>query len=72
MLGVFANSAIIQYVEDPYGCKKTNDSAFICPWNLDRAKEPGHAKFNERVLLWPIHMMDTLTRISEGESPYPN
>ncbi len=71
ILGVFANGAIIQYVEDPFGCRQGDESFFVCPWSPERENDAGHDDFNERVLLWPIHMMDTLKRVSEEESPYP-
>jgi hypothetical protein len=49
MLGVFANGAVIQYTEDPYGCKKDSSVFFICPWSPERERDPNQREITRRM-----------------------
>jgi hypothetical protein len=73
MLGVFANGAVIQYVEDPYGCKtnSSSGSVFICPWSPEREEDPNQREITRRMLLWPAYMVEMFANLSEDETPYP-
>jgi hypothetical protein len=71
MLGVFANGAVIQYTEDPYGCKKDSSIFFICPWSPEREEDPNQREITRRMLLWPAYMVDNFAKLVEDEPAYP-
>jgi hypothetical protein len=74
ILGVLANGAVIQYLEDPYGCRSSSSNVFFCPWNPDREEDPTQKAVTRRVLLWPAYMVQTFTKLAkdnETDNPYP-
>ena len=74
IFGVFVNGAIIQYREDPYGCRKESSNVFYCPWSPEREAESNQSEITQRVLLWPVHVADLFAKLAkdnETDNPYP-
>jgi len=67
ILGVFVNGAIIQYREDPYGCRKESSNVFFCPWNPEREGTANQSEITKRVLLWPVHVADLFVKAVEDD-----
>ena len=51
IFGVLVNGAIIQYREDPYGCRKESSNVFFCPWTPEREDNTNQSEITKRVLL---------------------
>ncbi len=69
ILGVVVNGAIIQYREDPYGCRKESSNVFFCPWNPEREGNTNQSEITQRLLLWPVHVADLFAKaVQEDES----
>ena len=69
IFGVFVNGAIIQYREDPYGCRKESSNVFYCPWSPEREGTSNQSEITKRVLLWPVHVADLFAKaVQDDES----
>ena len=67
MLGVLVNGAIIQYREDPYGCRNESSNVFYCPWSPERDADSNQSDVTQRVLLWPVHVADLFVKMVEED-----
>ena len=69
IFGVLVNGAIIQYREDPYGCRRESSIVFFCPWTPEREDNTNQGEITQRVLLWPIHVADLFVKaVADDES----